>query len=175
MKFEWKHKDLFEKMHLKMSSTESGSFCLGTIGLCEYTEACVMIWGSRYLRQWQVITSHSKLWSVITYHCLRCLLLASKSSYDVKERWHQLVEVMVIGSGYGLSPVRLQAITWTDEILANIYKFSFKKCVWFRGAIFHVHSRNVNICPPRNSFWHIIALTRWPTSFANGIFMTIFL
>ena len=28
---------------------------------------------------------------------------------------------MVIGSGYGLSPVRLQAITWTDETLANIY------------------------------------------------------
>ena len=36
---------------------------------------------SRYLRQGKVITSHSKLWDVITYPCLRYLLLATKSSF----------------------------------------------------------------------------------------------
>ena len=36
---------------------------------------------SRYLRQGSVIKSHSKLWDVITYPCLRYLLLTPKSSY----------------------------------------------------------------------------------------------
>ena len=38
---------------------------------------------SRYLRQGKVITSHSLLWDVITYTCLRYLLLAPKSPYSV--------------------------------------------------------------------------------------------
>ena len=36
---------------------------------------------SRYLSQGLVITPHSKLWGVITYPCLRYLVLATKSSY----------------------------------------------------------------------------------------------
>ena len=36
---------------------------------------------SRYLNQGYVITSHGKMWDVITYPCLRYLLLATKSSY----------------------------------------------------------------------------------------------
>ena len=41
---------------------------------------------SKYLRQGKVITSHSLLWDVITYSCLRYLLLATKSTYDERVR-----------------------------------------------------------------------------------------
>ena len=42
---------------------------------------------SKYLRQGWVITSHSLLWDVITYPCLRYLLLATKSTYGLLWTW----------------------------------------------------------------------------------------
>ena len=39
------------------------------------------IWGSSYLGDGYVVTSHVIMWDVITYLCLRCLLLAIKCRY----------------------------------------------------------------------------------------------
>ena len=51
---------------------------------------------SRYLRQGLLITSHSKLWDVITYTCLRYLLLTPKSTYvDICIHWLQSPDVVL--------------------------------------------------------------------------------
>ena len=51
--------------------------------LLENTHAYLwLIHRSRYLRHGLVIASHSILWDVITYPCLRYLLLVPKSSYE---------------------------------------------------------------------------------------------
>ena len=44
---------------------------------------CGLCCRNRYHRPGQVITSHSKLRDVITYPCLRYLLLATKSSFSI--------------------------------------------------------------------------------------------
>ena len=44
------------------------------------------------------------------------------------------VNLVIIGSGNGLSPVRRQAITWTNAALSSIWiwilSFPHKKCIW---------------------------------------------
>ena len=61
-------------------------FMIGYCPILRIIQASVRIYEDfdargRYLRQGYVISSHSLLWDVITYPCLRYLLLATKSSY----------------------------------------------------------------------------------------------
>ena len=55
----------------------------GTNFLVPYLLNVDFVVRNRYLMQGKVITSHSKLRGVITYPCLRYLLLATKSSNQV--------------------------------------------------------------------------------------------
>ena len=79
----WIRKRSFKKMNSNMSFSKWRPICLGhnvfSVPSHRWIEDFVA--RSRYPGQRKVITSHCKLCDVITYPCLRYLLLATKSQY----------------------------------------------------------------------------------------------
>ena len=104
----------------------------------------------RYLRQGQVITSHSILWDPITCPCLRNMLLAPKSSYETWSACCSLItglcfpnytQVSISKNSFGYSLVTMQTtlgdpfclwVTFGDQQYGIF-------CIGDQGTIFGQH------------------------------------